>query len=686
MAPPVDESVPARRSLLRACAWGAVPAAIVFTWMLAIGRLDLLHSGSLDTFFDSQARALFDGHWDIPREELGFEAFIVDGKSYTYFGLWPSVLRMPVLAVTDRFDGRLTQVSMLGAFSVLLVATSRLCVRIRQLARGDEPVTRAEQVAAGACVFIVGAGSVVLFLASRPVVYHEAELWGAAWAVAAFAAILGFVRAPNRRDLVWATVATTLALLTRGSVGLSPLVALGCLLAVALAAIVAARTGHQTLAVPARALGVDAGAIRSFAVPLLCACTVPFMLYAAVNMARFDHPWRLPIEDQIATQIDPVRPAIFEGTDGSLFAPKFVPTNVVAMFRPDAIAIDGLFPFVTFPERAHELGDVTFATFDPAASLPVSTPSLFVGACVGTYLVFRRARPGAPAYARLRVLVVGGIAGGLGVLTIPFVNHRYQSDLLPLLLVLAAAGWVEGVRRFERPQSGWRSVVLVAVALLTLVSVWVNFALALQYQRAYSPFPTESERAAYLAFQDDFDDHVPGGSRATVVTGVALPEPAAGGTFFVLGDCDGVYWSDGAAWHAVERTHATGRFPLLMTRRDQAVGTRELLLRAGAAEIQDELWIEYLDGSRVRFVLDAARVADVTASEPVRLPADVPTRIEITFDNRLGRFGVEIDGASVFGLAYLLAPDPVRVAGRDGDPDLQLEPTAAPFCHDLSTS
>ena len=101
--------------------------------MLAIGRLDLLHSGVLSGLYDAQAHRLLEGHWDVPLDKLGFEAILVDGKTYMYFGPWPAVLRLPIAAVTDRLDGELTQLSMIGAFAVLLLATSRLLWRVRRL-------------------------------------------------------------------------------------------------------------------------------------------------------------------------------------------------------------------------------------------------------------------------------------------------------------------------------------------------------------------------------------------------------------------------------------------------------------------------------------------------------------------------------------------------------------------------
>ena len=69
---------------------------------------------------------------------------------------------------------------------------------------------------------MIGAGSVLTFLASVGWVYHEAELWGAALAIAAFDLIVAYTIAPARRELVLASLFTTLAFLSRGSVGAGP--------------------------------------------------------------------------------------------------------------------------------------------------------------------------------------------------------------------------------------------------------------------------------------------------------------------------------------------------------------------------------------------------------------------------------------------------------------------------------
>jgi hypothetical protein len=546
-SPPAASRPVASRAFGRAAAVGGALAAVVFTWMCSIGRLDLLQSHTLDSFYDSQSRALLAGHWDIPRAQLGFEAFVIGNKTYTYFGPWPSVLRMPVELFTHQFDGRLTQFSILLAFAVFMVATARLLWRVRELVRGEAAMDRLESVAVATFMLAIGAGSVVLFLASRPVVYHEAELWGAAWAVCAFAAILELEVRPTARAVLWSGVFTGLALLTRGSVGLAAFVALGLVF-----------VGHVLRAWRRRANRSDherddgrndEGAERLYLGPLLVALAVPIALYAYVNYARFGTLFSLPIGKQIATTIDPIRPSIFAGTHGSLFAPKYVPTDLVALVRPDAISFTRVFPWITFPARAHVLGHVTFAAIDPSSSLPASMTFLFVLGVIGVVALFRR------AYTPLRVLAIGGLVGGLGVVTIPFINERYLSDFMPLVVVTAAAGLylVLGAGpRFKR-------TFLVVFALLAAFSLAANFALALIYQRAYSPFTGDGERAAFVRFQRD----APGGSYMSVHRGDSLPPRAfPGGTLFVLGNCDAVYWSDGKDWRLIEQAAPTGRDPV----------------------------------------------------------------------------------------------------------------------------
>ena len=137
-------------------------------WDLWTGRVDALRQLSPDNFYDLQGRALLAGHLWVPNGSLGIEAFVHGGRQYTYFGLFPSLLRLPVLAVTHAYDGRLTAPSMLLAWVVTGVVAPLLLWRVRVLVRGDAVVGWAEAAACGVSVAALTGGSVLVYLASEP--------------------------------------------------------------------------------------------------------------------------------------------------------------------------------------------------------------------------------------------------------------------------------------------------------------------------------------------------------------------------------------------------------------------------------------------------------------------------------------------------------------------------------------
>ena len=95
----IDRLRPAdRRRLRRAWALAATPVLVAYTWLLTVGNWDLFQRQYFDDFFDAQARSMLDGRWDVPPEVVGFEGFLVGGKTYIYFGPFRRPAGMPLLA------------------------------------------------------------------------------------------------------------------------------------------------------------------------------------------------------------------------------------------------------------------------------------------------------------------------------------------------------------------------------------------------------------------------------------------------------------------------------------------------------------------------------------------------------------------------------------------------------------
>src|SRR3954462_9676125 len=97
-----------RRRFVIGCVVGAVLAIALFSWLITAGNAHLPVRQTFGSdFYDAQATALLHGHWDMPARVLSIDGFRVGSKYYMYFGVWPSLLRMPALALSDSLSGHL---------------------------------------------------------------------------------------------------------------------------------------------------------------------------------------------------------------------------------------------------------------------------------------------------------------------------------------------------------------------------------------------------------------------------------------------------------------------------------------------------------------------------------------------------------------------------------------------------
>lgn len=587
-----------RRTFLLASGLGALLAAVLFALVMQSGRDGLLDHDLLGNFYDGQARALLQGHIAVDPDVPGIEGFRIGDRTYIYQGITPALARMPLLAVTDRFDGRLTGVSMFLAFAVALVYVVAAGWRTRWLIRGPSRIGRVEAVATAVATFGIGAGS-LLFLGSKVWVYHEALLWGAALCLGAFTHLLFWLTPngePGRRhawQLVAAVVLAGLAINTRSSIGLGPLAALGLTSLLLLVSAVpatrpAASGGLSVVGRLARRLAgwsperSTAHPLRSFTL-IVVGVLAAVVVYAGINQARFGSMFGVPLDKQVLVATDQARRDALEANDNSLFGVQYVPSVLVQILRPDALAVRGQFPFLGFPEhRPAVIGDAVFAELDWSSSVPASEPLLFVGALFGAVVLVapRRALRGVreverhddlPVIAAMRIPVIGAAVGAAVIVVFGYIAQRYLSDLYPLLVLGALVGLHTVSARLAARDTGasrWPVVLVVGAVVVTSAwTAWVNTALALQYDREISPGLTEARRVAWLQTQLRWGGEVdvlrvP----ADEAAGTPLPSPSQVGQVAVVGDCEAVYRSNGSVWYLLESSGAAGGLALQVAR------------------------------------------------------------------------------------------------------------------------
>jgi hypothetical protein len=609
---------PQHRRRLRA-AWVVAGALVLvaFGWLLMAGTWSPLQRRFFDDFFDAQARAFLAGRWDVPRDVVAFEGFDVGGKTYIYFGPWPALLRVPLLAVTDRFDGRLTTVSMALAMAVLAVAAYRLHLAVREIVRGAAGVTRGEIVATAGLAVAVLAGP-PLWLASAAVVYHEAILWGLALTLATLDAAARWILRPTPQRLAVVAVLGTLAVSSRQTLGLGVIAGLATVGLVAAAAGLRRRAGHSVDPLP----GVRPGGV-------LLVCGLLIIVAAVPNHARFGHPLGPPIERQIASSTFDDRQAFLEANGDSWFGPQFVPTTLLQYARPDAFDLRASFPWLDFPAGGPTVvGDVTFDDLEWSSSVPVTMPALVVLAIPGTAWLVRAARGRHGPGVGLLLLWVGTWAGAAGAITIGYIAHRYLADLMPLVLVPALVGFHALVARQPAARRAWRGAAAAALVVVVAAGVWANAALAIEAQRERGKFVTEDARAQLFRWRAD----LPAG-RPPVVTVDAeserLPE-AADGTLAVVADCGGFYVRVGETWWGVDRGPGAGVYDVavdLDALRALDAGERAPLVTFGRGPNASVVALTRLAGREVRVDTYTPSTGGWAGGTPTALDGRVTVRL-----------------------------------------------------------
>lgn len=679
--------------------WAAVAAPVLLLnwWVLTRGRWGPFQSRQLGDVFDAQARSLMDGRWDVPPEVTQFEGVLVDGQNQIYFGPLPALARIPLFVFTDRFDGRLSVLSMFAAMVVLAVGAYRLSLAVRAFVGGQAHVTRRELLLTSLLAVATLTG-VPFWLSSLTIVHHEASLWGVALTVAALDAVARWVLAPSAGRLALASALIAAALLSRVTMGLGALTALGVVGLVVLADRLRARREESPR--PAR-IPVDTPVWA-----LLLAGALPLAAAAVPNVARFGHPFSIPVERHVYTLESTERQEFLDAAGGSFWHAQFVPTTLLQYFRPDAFSLRGEMPWIDYPdERPQPVGDVLFDGLEWTSSVPTTMPVLSLLAVLGLVWVVvavRRRRP----EMWLAPLVIGAVVVTGGVITIGHIAHRYMNDLYPLVLILALIGFykalgVEGLSSSatdDETTAGrrrWlRRAVMGGLVLLVGFGSWTNLAMALQYQRERGPMVTEATRAEWVGLRANLPF-------AKVPDLVDLGDPLTSMTWesrvAVVGDCDGVYIRVDERWQPVERGIDVGVYHLRLDA--DALDTlepgqrapvvtigrgRDASVVAVARDVPGQMRVDVWAGPEEGW--DAGRATDVEGTIELQVVADRYTPPNAVYlDDEVMYYG-RIPRTSYYAPAFVgQAPEddtPPGVADRYPG-DIELVPTDHSVCDEL---
>jgi hypothetical protein len=196
----------------------ALPCRCFCTCSPAGGGFPLAsRAGGREHYYTAAAIALLHGRLYVPHTFIGSECFKVHGHCYGYFGITPSLLRLPAVVIAG--NSATNSNAFEAAFYILgfLTIAAAFWWLARQLVEWWAPALRPNRArAVGFLGSVSGLGAApLIFLVGRPLVYEEAILWGVAFAAVALAASVSVFRRPRSLTIVTLVVADLLAVSAR---------------------------------------------------------------------------------------------------------------------------------------------------------------------------------------------------------------------------------------------------------------------------------------------------------------------------------------------------------------------------------------------------------------------------------------------------------------------------------------
>ncbi len=547
----LDDGVGRRRFTVAAVAAITV-TAVPFLWIL-LGPWEspnLIRSTAYEAnFYDLQTRAIFHGHLWLHNGAIGIEAFVHSGRQYTYFGLFPSIIRMPVMIATRSLDGKLTAPSMLAAWLLTGLFVSLLLWRVRILVRGSTVMGRVEAAAFGVVIATFTGGTVFMFLAATPYVFNEDLAWSVCLTVGSIFALLGVLERPSWGRVIASFALVLAANLDRATTGWACVVG---------AVLIATWFG----------LGRRGRQNRRWCLPLLGVGIVPLIIGCAVNYSKFGVLFGVSNYEQVWTHVSAYRRKFLAANHNAEEGIIFVPSNLLAYLRPDGLRLTSVFPFITLPAAPPSaLSGVLFDRRYRTASVVASMPLLFLLSCWGLVTAFRPKPVGRVALTRILLLAAGSAAGAIFLWG--YIAPRYLGDFVPFLVLASSVAMADIWRRLEGRRRSVRVGALGILTALALFTIAANIGVAVTPSEEWS----QDQTYHYVQAQKTISDITGHPMQARVERGSTLPTWAPADQLFVVGRCDGLYISNGedyspdpnqqnlrTTWNVVERGHAFQHF------------------------------------------------------------------------------------------------------------------------------
>ena len=441
--------------------------ALVYFAILTRGSFNLAHPTPSGFAFNSMLLHLLRGQFDVDPGTIANEGFLVNGKVYSYFGIFPALFRLLFLPFVDLMRTNLTSVSCLVAD--LIAVGAQLAIILKIFRRFG--VDGRQYLLLAFVVATLFSGPQFFFL--RPSIYQEPVFWSLAFAYSFIYLALDIVlfgRAATAAILGLMAVLAGLTILTRVSVAVALYAAMGVMLL-------------HTLAVAQSGKPKSVGRmLLSIAAPRYWLPVVILLVFAGVagyvNFMRFGSPLKfIDLHYQLMSIIENPDRLPRLDTYGEFNLARLW-YGILYYFIP-VWMLRGADGALLFPEFRHRYMDMVEL---PPSSFLISDPLILAFAAFAIWKMVGALRTDAPGAAPLLALAVAFAIPPVMELFAISVSFRYRGDFYPLFIFLAAVGLAfllsnppDADRRTWLPRLAWPfALVSVASGVVLLGLYWLS--------------------------------------------------------------------------------------------------------------------------------------------------------------------------------------------------------------------
>ncbi|WP_293880106.1 hypothetical protein [Sphingomonas sp.] len=402
----------------------------------------------LDLVFNSMLDHLVRGRFGVDPAIVGLEGFTRNGQVIAYWGVFPALLRIPLM-VFDRWLE--IDVTLWSCLAAILVALFVKLWTVRIICADNADIPR--WLVAAVVVMFVFSGAQMGYL--RASVFQEVCLWGGVFgSVFVAAAMRGIIaRQFGGGVLAVMALAAGLSLLTRVSIAVGLYAGIGLLLAVV--AIRSLRNGRP--------------AWRTLVLPI--AILVMFILICGfINLQRWDNPLTFADYNFYKFNVQ--------------FPDRLPRTRIYGLFNLERIPFGLMYFFVPAWFLQNGAGQLVFAATHirlmdvvelPPSSFLLTDALLLLLAAVGARALVDRSTIRTFDRIERAMIALGLLAPPLLMLTAISMTYRYRIDFYPFFEFLAFVGVLAlAGKRIDSP--AWRRSVW-ALVVVGVIGSHVSMAL-----------------------------------------------------------------------------------------------------------------------------------------------------------------------------------------------------------------